>query len=389
MQAAVGEAVEPSRLRLEPEDQPGVAQAIRDDALIEVDERPGLPTDRRHGGHGEPGVAAVFGAGARGDIDASVALHDAARTPATAAVGESLSRDLGPRLRRLGDAQAVERAVIDGRADAVIGSRFLGQTHRVLYYWHFLANTFITLCSNIMTNLNITEQALFKKYQNGVCQEVPSNFLVRFFLSPVAAIETIDLSDGLKLTLEIENFKISETQKKKISDMDTEGFSRSYTLKRAGSLGKTVHSFQESFFNSIKFKPRQHLWNEISKNLMRQPKGRELMKELKKDREQVTGLILESETIIEATLVNGEKSSGTISVTTIKSGTSVSPTPRFKIPQNYELFSAESLKLVAQSAEKKQGDSGAKKSDQDINLMDQVQSAFFCAIAGAFACFSK
>lgn len=62
--------------------------------------------------------AAVFGAGARGDIDASVALHDAARTPATAAVGEALSRDLGPRLRRLDDVQAVERAVIDGRADA-------------------------------------------------------------------------------------------------------------------------------------------------------------------------------------------------------------------------------------------------------------------------------
>ncbi|HAF80267.1 MAG TPA: hypothetical protein DCG66_04565, partial [Brevundimonas sp.] len=62
--------------------------------------------------------AAVFGAGARGDIDASVVLHDAARTPATAAVGEALSRDLGPRLRRLDDSQAVERAVIDGRADA-------------------------------------------------------------------------------------------------------------------------------------------------------------------------------------------------------------------------------------------------------------------------------
>jgi len=242
---------------------------------------------------------------------------------------------------------------------------------------------------NIMTNLNITEQALFKKYQNGVCQEVPSNFLVRFFLSPVAAIETIDLSDGLKLTLEIENFKISETQKKKISDMDTEGFSRSYTLKRAGSLGKTVHSFQESFFNSIKFKPRQHLWNEISKNLMLQPKGRELMKELKKDREQVTGLILESETIIEATLANGEKSSGTISVTTIKSGASESPIPRFKIPQNYELFSAESLKSVAKSVEEKQDATSTKKSDEDINILDKVQSAFFCAIAGAFACFAK
>ena len=242
---------------------------------------------------------------------------------------------------------------------------------------------------NIMTNLNISEQALFKKYQNGVCQEVPSNFLVRFFLSPVAAIETIDLSDGLKLTLEIENFKLSETQTKKIAGIDTKGFSRSYTLKRTGSLGKTVHSFQESFFNSTQFKPRQNLWNEISKKLMRQPKGRELMKELKKDRDQVTGLILESETIIEATLANGGRSSGTISVTTLKSGTSESPTPRFKIPQNYELFSAESLKLVAKATEKKPESPTAKKSDEDINLMDKVQSAFFCAIAGAFACFSK
>ena len=62
VQAAIGEAVEPGGLRLEPEDQPGIAQAIGDDALIEIDERPGLPTDRRHGRDGEPGVAPVFGA---------------------------------------------------------------------------------------------------------------------------------------------------------------------------------------------------------------------------------------------------------------------------------------------------------------------------------------
>ncbi len=242
---------------------------------------------------------------------------------------------------------------------------------------------------NIMSSLNATEQALFKKYQNGVCQEVPSNFLVRFFLSPVAAIETIDLSDGLKLTLEVENFKLSETQNKKIADQDTKGFSRSYTLKRTGNLGKTVHSFQESFFNSTQFKPRQNLWNEISKNLLRQPKGRDLMKEMKKDRDQVTGLILESETIIEATLANGGKSSGTISLTTTKIGTSVNPTAKFKIPQNYELFNPDTVKLASNPTENKPDEKGSKKPDEDINLMDKVQSAFFCAIAGAIACFSK
>ena len=47
--------------------------------------------------------------------------------------------------------------ILDGRADAVIGTRFLGQTHRVLYYWHSIANRIITLSSNMMSNLNLTD----------------------------------------------------------------------------------------------------------------------------------------------------------------------------------------------------------------------------------------
>lgn len=55
------------------------------------------------------------------------------------------------------DHGAVIRPLADGRADAVIGSRFLGQTHRVLYFWHYLANRLITLLSNLGTNLNLTD----------------------------------------------------------------------------------------------------------------------------------------------------------------------------------------------------------------------------------------
>ena len=50
--------------------------------------------------------------------------------------------------------------IIDGRrggADAVIGSRFLGDTHRVLYFWHSVANKAITTLSNVFTNLNLTD----------------------------------------------------------------------------------------------------------------------------------------------------------------------------------------------------------------------------------------
>jgi glycosyltransferase involved in cell wall biosynthesis len=47
--------------------------------------------------------------------------------------------------------------IIDGRADAVFGSRFLGGPHRVLYYWHSVGNTALTTFSNMLTNLNLTD----------------------------------------------------------------------------------------------------------------------------------------------------------------------------------------------------------------------------------------
>ena len=45
----------------------------------------------------------------------------------------------------------------DGRADVVFGSRFLGGPHRVLFFWHFLANNLLTLFSNMLTNLNLSD----------------------------------------------------------------------------------------------------------------------------------------------------------------------------------------------------------------------------------------
>ncbi|MGH7822819.1 MAG: glycosyltransferase family 2 protein [Candidatus Binatia bacterium] len=45
----------------------------------------------------------------------------------------------------------------DGRADVVYGSRFLGGPHRVLFFWHFMANMMLTLLSNILTNLNLSD----------------------------------------------------------------------------------------------------------------------------------------------------------------------------------------------------------------------------------------
>jgi glycosyltransferase involved in cell wall biosynthesis len=47
--------------------------------------------------------------------------------------------------------------IVEGKADAVFGSRFLGGSHRVLYFWHSVGNTLLTMVSNMFTNLNLTD----------------------------------------------------------------------------------------------------------------------------------------------------------------------------------------------------------------------------------------
>jgi glycosyltransferase involved in cell wall biosynthesis len=47
--------------------------------------------------------------------------------------------------------------ILDGRADVVYGSRFLGGPHRVLFFWHSIGNMVLTTFSNMLTNVNLTD----------------------------------------------------------------------------------------------------------------------------------------------------------------------------------------------------------------------------------------
>jgi glycosyltransferase involved in cell wall biosynthesis len=57
-----------------------------------------------------------------------------------------------------GDYPVLLEPIFSGKADAVFGSRFMGgHAHRVLYFWHMVGNRFLTLLSNMFTNLNLTD----------------------------------------------------------------------------------------------------------------------------------------------------------------------------------------------------------------------------------------
>lgn len=64
--------------------------------------------------------------------------------------------------------------IIQDKADVVYGSRFLGShPHRVLYYWHSLGNRFLTLLSNMFTNLNLTDmETCYKVFKGSVIREI-------------------------------------------------------------------------------------------------------------------------------------------------------------------------------------------------------------------------
>jgi len=62
----------------------------------------------------------------------------------------------------------------EGRADAVYGSRFQGGPHRVLFFWHAVGNNFLTLVSNMFTNLNLTDmETCYKMVRADILKRLP------------------------------------------------------------------------------------------------------------------------------------------------------------------------------------------------------------------------
>lgn len=72
------------------------------------------------------------------------------------------------------DLRRLLEPLVNGEADAVIGSRFISAgTHRVLYFWHSLGNRFLTFVSNMFTDLNLTDmESCYKVFRREVIQQI-------------------------------------------------------------------------------------------------------------------------------------------------------------------------------------------------------------------------
>jgi glycosyltransferase involved in cell wall biosynthesis len=71
------------------------------------------------------------------------------------------------------DYRALIAPITEGKADVVFGSRFLSAPHRVLYFWHSVANRVLTTLSNVVTDLNLTDmETCYKVFRRDIIQSI-------------------------------------------------------------------------------------------------------------------------------------------------------------------------------------------------------------------------
>lgn len=98
----------------------------------------------------------------------------AIRSGAAAATGDALVVQDADLEYDPADLPALIQPISTGKADAVYGSRFQGGPHRVLYFWHYVGNRFLTLLSNMFTNLNLTDlETCYKLVRMDLLKHLP------------------------------------------------------------------------------------------------------------------------------------------------------------------------------------------------------------------------
>ena len=123
--------------------------------------------------------------------------------------------------------------LIDGKADVVYGSRFLGHgPHRVLYFWHYLGNRLLTILSNMFTNLNLTDMETgYKVFRREIIQNI-SLEQDRFGVEPEMTAKIARVPEIRIYEVGISYFGRTYAEGKKITWKD--GFQAIYCILKYG-----------------------------------------------------------------------------------------------------------------------------------------------------------
>lgn len=137
------------------------------------------------------------------------------------------------------------KPLVDGKADVVYGSRFKGEVARVLYFWHYMGNRFLTFLSNMFTNLNLTDMETCYKVFKG---EIIRNMVLtsdRFGIEPEMTAKISKLKEIHIYEVPISYFGRTYAEGKKINWKD--GFSAIWCIVKFNLLTNKDESFKNGF----------------------------------------------------------------------------------------------------------------------------------------------
>jgi glycosyltransferase involved in cell wall biosynthesis len=133
--------------------------------------------------------------------------------------------------------------ILDGRADAVFGSRFMGGPHRVLYFWHSLGNGLLTLLSNMITDLNLSDmETCYKMVRADLMQRLPLS-TDRFGIEPELTARLAQAGARI-YELPISYAGRTYAEGKKIGWRD--GVAAFWHILRSNFFGKRAEPFQHT-----------------------------------------------------------------------------------------------------------------------------------------------
>jgi len=131
--------------------------------------------------------------------------------------------------------------ILNGDADVVFGSRFKGEVARVLYYWHFLGNQFLTFLSNCFTNLNLSDmETCYKVFRGDIIRSMILTSK-RFGIEPEMTAKMAKLKEIRIYEVPISYFGRTYDQGKKIGWKD--GFSALWCIVKFNLFTSREASF--------------------------------------------------------------------------------------------------------------------------------------------------
>ncbi len=139
--------------------------------------------------------------------------------------------------------------ILSGKADVVYGSRFKGETSRVLYFWHSLGNQFLTLLSNMFTNLNLSDmETCYKVFRAPIIKNMVLKSK-RFGIEPEMTAKISKIPELRIYEVPISYYGRTYAEGKKIGWRD--GFSALWCIFKFNVLVSHSESFKKNTNNII------------------------------------------------------------------------------------------------------------------------------------------